>query len=246
MRHALNTSGSRVAARLLSAAVLWLIAMAGSLPAAELRIPVGTFSGINLTVRQQVLSVEELRKRDLTIQELDYSCGSAALATLLNAYLQIPVTEREIIDHILKTGDLRKIIARRAFSLLDLKRFATSRGAEAEGYSLTFDELIDLQQPMLVPIVIRGYRHFVIFRGMKDGRVYLADPSFGRWTLARAEFERMWKLKVGLGVWPKYGPTLPGNAMRLNKEDEVYVSSPSTSSLCLGSGLQFGQSPHEF
>ncbi len=237
-------SGTRYPA-LLAAALLVLL-NTGSLLAAELEVPIGGASGIGLTVRQQVSSLDELRKQGITTQRLDYSCGSAALATLFNSYLQQPVTEQEIINHILRTGDLRKIIERRAFSLLDLKRFAKSRGVEAEGYSLSFDDLVELHLPVLAPIILRDYKHFVVFRGVRKDRVYLADPSFGRWTTSRVEFERMWNPKVGLAVWRKDQATAAGNALTPNEEDNIYVSSESASSLSLRSGLDFTHSPSEF
>jgi predicted double-glycine peptidase len=237
-------SGTRHLALL--AAALSLLLSAGSLPAAELKVPIGGAFGIGLTVRQQVSSVEDLRKRGITIQQLDYSCGSAALATLFNSYIRQPVTEREIIDHILKTGDLRKIIERRAFSLLDLKRFAKSRGVEAEGYQLSFDDLMELHRPVMVPIILRGYRHFVVFRGMRAGRVYLADPSFGRWTTSRVEFQRLWEPKVCLSVWRNDQAASTRHALLPKEEDDIYVSSDGASALLLRSSPDFIHSRSEF
>jgi predicted double-glycine peptidase len=237
-------SGTRY--RALLAAALLLLLNVGPLLATELQVPIGGASGIGLTVRQQVSSVDELRKQGIAVQQLDYSCGSAALATLFNSYLQQPVTEQEIIGYILTNGDLRKIVERHAFSLLDLKRFAQSRGVEAEGYSLSFDDLVELHLPVLVPIILRDYKHFVIFRGARDDRVYLADPSFGRWTTSRVEFERMWNPRVGLAVWRKDRPASAGNPLALTKEDDIYVSHESASSLSLRTGATFTGSPSEF
>ena len=55
--------------------------------------------------------------------------------------------------------------ARRGFSLLDLKRFAASRGFEAAGYGdLTLDELVAMA-PVVAPMRVFGFGHFVVVRG---------------------------------------------------------------------------------
>jgi predicted double-glycine peptidase len=215
------------------------------LSAAELTVPIGLFGG-GVTIRQQVKSVKELRQDGITIQQLDFSCGSAALATLFNSYLNKPVTEREIIDYILKHGDLKKIIERRAFSMLELKQFAQSHGAEAEGYSLTLQDMLDLGRPILVPLKLKDYHHFVIFRGMQDGRVYLADPAYGRMTMSVVEFEKAWTQRVGLTIWPKGQPAPQIHALQPGKGDNTYVASDSTGTLILQPGLQFHHNPFEF
>jgi hypothetical protein len=232
--------------RELALAVLVLCtAAAGAIRASELRVRIGPVGG-GMTIREEVKSVQEARQEGVTHQQLDYSCGSAALATLFNSYLHQPVEEREIIDYILKKGDLRKIMQRRAFSLLDLKRFAESRGVEAQGYRLEYQDLVELGRPALVPIVLRGYKHFVIFRGETDGRVYLADPAFGRWTASRAEFEQLWEPKVGLTVWRKGQPAPTAYALRPGEEDNIYVAPARASALSLRSRPGFVHSPLEF
>ncbi len=55
-------------------------------------------------------------------QAYDYSCGSAALTTLLNGYIGTQLDEQQVMNGLMKFGETDKIIERRSFSLLDMKR----------------------------------------------------------------------------------------------------------------------------
>ena len=46
--------------------------------------------------------------------------------------------------------------------------------------------------PIIVPISVHGYQHFVVFRGVLNDRVLLADPAFGNRTMSRSRFENAW------------------------------------------------------
>ncbi len=179
--------------------LLLFMALSAGARAAELRIATGPM-GSGVVLRQHVKSATELRKEGIVQQQYDYSCGSAALATIFIRYLGRPVTEKEIVQYILEHGDLKKIIARRGFSLLELKQFAESRGATAVGYAMDFEALAEQTVPVLVPIKLTERLHFVVVRGVRDNRVYLADPALGRWTISAEEFQRIWTPKVGLIV----------------------------------------------
>lgn len=45
---------------------------------------------------------------------------------------------------------------------------------------------------MIVPISLRGYPHFVVFRGATQTRVLLADPAFGNVTMSIRKFMDGW------------------------------------------------------
>lgn len=61
--------------------------------------------------------------RGIVRQAYDYSCGSAALTTLINGYVGAQLTEQQTMDGLLRYGEYERIIERRSFSLLDMKRF---------------------------------------------------------------------------------------------------------------------------
>ncbi|MCB9966237.1 MAG: peptidase C39 [Geminicoccaceae bacterium] len=149
-----------------------------------------------LAAAQSVRSVGELRRHQVVIQEFDISCAAAALATLLTYQHGDPVTEREIalglIDRPEYIENPALIRLRQGFSLLDLKRFVDGRGYEGIGFGqLTYDDLFE-RAPIIVPLDLHGFRHFVIFRGELGGSVLLADPAYGNRTMSRERFERAW------------------------------------------------------
>ena len=114
-----------------------------------------------------------------------------------------PVNEEEIIASILQRADPVKIRARQGFSLLDLKKYAVSRGHEADGYGkLDLLHLAGLA-PAIVPTVIGGNDHFVVFRGVEDGHVILADPGFGNRSMTIDQFEAVWPKRIAFVVKPK-------------------------------------------
>lgn len=151
-------------------------------------------------------SLREIREQNVVRQRWDMSCGSAALSTVLTYDLQQPTRESEVVIWLLRRTDPVKIQARGGFSLLDLKRFAISRGNQAEAYAeLSLQELADLHQPAIVPIRVKGYDHFIVFRGITGDRVRVADPAFGTMTMTAARFTALWKNGVAFVILPRAG-----------------------------------------
>ena len=151
------------------------------------------FSG--LAEARSVTSLLEIRRENVVIQKWDLSCGAAALATLLNYQQGDFVTEKEIAKSLMSRPEYIKypglVTARQGFSLLDLKRYVDGRGYKGNGYGkLTFEDLLK-KAPIIVPVSIFGYNHFVIFRGMQGNRVLLADPAWGNRTMLVEAFENL-------------------------------------------------------
>jgi uncharacterized protein len=143
-----------------------------------------------------VTSLLEMRHDRVVVQQWDISCGAAALATILNYQHGDPVSEREVARGLIGRQEYIEnpslVRARQGFSLLDLKRFVDQRGYEGIGYgNLEFQDLPDLA-PIIVPVELDGYSHFVVFRGMRGNRVLLADPAFGNRTMLGSKFQSAW------------------------------------------------------
>ncbi|EMP7265556.1 C39 family peptidase, partial [Acinetobacter baumannii] len=130
--------------------------------------------------------------RGIVRQAYDYSCGSAALTTLLNGYVGTSLTEQQTMSGLLQYGEYQRIIERRSFSLLDMKRFVTAIGLESGGYRGEFSDLVKLGQPAIVPISYAGFKHFVVYKAYKDGRVYVADPALGNISFDEGRFKEIW------------------------------------------------------
>ena len=139
-------------------------------------------------------SLKELRDRHVVKQGLDFSCGAAALATLLTYYYGDETSEQDILR--ILTAELSKDEQRRkewrGFSLLDLKRMAQAKGYRAAGYKLTIEQLTQLAAPVIVFIQPLGYPHFAVLRGVDRGRVFLADPARGNLRMSIARFLSEW------------------------------------------------------
>lgn len=147
-----------------------------------------------------VRSILEARHQNVVLQEWDSSCGAAALATLLRFQLGDPVTERSVALGMLRRTDPDRVRGRGGFSLLDMKRYAETRGFSSDGYAgLTAGQLLRLA-PAIVPIRSYGGDHFVVFRGIVRGQAVLADPAFGNRSLPFTQFESQWKGGVGFVV----------------------------------------------
>jgi predicted double-glycine peptidase len=138
-----------------------------------------------------VRSIQERKFDRVVRQQFDFSCGSAALATLLTYHYDEETSEQEPFRWMYERGDQEKI-SKVGFSLLDMKRFLESAGYEADGYKSTLDTLGDAKVPAIALISIRGYRHFVVVKGVRDNDVLLGDPALGLRKMTRQEFEAAW------------------------------------------------------
>jgi len=158
----------------------------------------------DLHAERAVRSLLEMRQENLIIQQWDNSCGAAALATLLTYDKSYPVTEQQVAQGMLRQTDPLRVRYRGGFSLLDMQRYAESQGFEADGYSsMTLDDL-SAQVPMIVPIRVRGYDHFVIVRRVAEHQVDIADPGFGNYQMPDREFAAAWP-GIGFQVGTRKG-----------------------------------------
>lgn len=167
-----------------------------------------------------VRSLMQLRNDSMVRQQWDLSCGAAVVATLFTYQLGAPVAEREAALGMLHVGDARLVRARLGFSLLDLKRFAASRGFEAAGYGdLTLDELVAMA-PVVAPMRVFGFGHFVVVRGRRGDRLLLADPAFGNRTMTTDAFLQAWPSRIGFVIYPRGQPHPPN---RMGAPSELFL-----------------------
>ena len=141
----------------------------------------------------QIKPALEDQFRGIVRQAYDYSCGSAALTTLLNGYVGTQLNEQQTMSGLLRYGEYDRIIERRSFSLLDMKRFVAALGMESGGYRGEFSDLVKQGQPAIVPISYAGFKHFVVYKAYKNGRVYVADPALGNISFDEERFKEAWE-----------------------------------------------------
>jgi len=111
-------------------------------------------------------------------QQYDFSCGSAAVATLLTHHYGNPVSESAVFQAMYQRGDKERI-RRDGFSLLDMKRYLDAQGYVADGVQVSLDKLVEAGVPAIALISDHGYRHFVVIKGRRGNRVLLGDPALG-------------------------------------------------------------------
>lgn len=157
-------------------------ARAGSV---ELPIQVGGAFSVPTT------SIREARYIAMIRQQYDFSCGSAALSTLLTYHYRFPVSEQAVFEKMFEHGEQAKI-RQEGFSLLDMKRYLEAQGFEADGFEAPLEKLATAGIPAIVLINENGYNHFVVVKGLRDGRVLVGDPAGGTRAMPVGAFEKLW------------------------------------------------------
>ena len=179
--------------------------------------PLTTSSATVNRERVQLEPMSELQFRNVVRQAYDYSCGSAALTTMLDYYLGRNLEERQVMEGLLRFGEAEKIIQRRGFSLLDMKRFVGALGYKSGGFKAEFKDLDDLEHPAIVPVHYAGFKHFVVVRDVYNDHVFIADPSLGNISFTRARFEEVWDQNILFVIYPSGQE--PQNALALSDRD---------------------------
>jgi len=152
------------------------------------------FSGVlpnGALLQQRVESMQERRYRNLVRQHTDYSCGAAALATLLKYAYHLDADEATVIEGMMGVSD-PALVRERGFSLLDIKRYVESLGMRGRGYRVDESRLRSLRVPGLVLMDVRGFRHFVVLKQVAGDVVEVADPILGNRSVPLPEFLQSW------------------------------------------------------
>lgn len=144
-----------------------------------------------------VKSWKALRDERVVKQDLDYSCGAASLATILEAFYGKAITEEQILKD-MATDDA-------AASFDDMAKVLAKYGFKGVGVALGFEQLQQLRIPAVVYLRYRGDDHFSVLRGVSQHAVRLADPSWGNRHFSKAQFLQMWHTRDD--------PTLKGKVL---------------------------------
>jgi len=153
-------------------------------------------------IAAHIASLRELRDAGVVRQQRDYSCGAAALATLLTFGVGDTVDEEALLRALLETLSAEQLSAlhKDGLSLRELQQLAQARGHWAQGFRLAADQLPRLSRPVIVFIRPGGYRHFAVLKGVRGDRVHLADPSLGNVRMPLYRFLEQWVDDSGRGV----------------------------------------------
>ncbi|MEL7189952.1 MAG: C39 family peptidase [Pseudomonadota bacterium] len=167
-----------------------MLSACGAVPMSDERVQMSTHQGLFALDLPQRTLVET--KHDTVVrQQFDFSCGSAALATLLSYHYGLSRGEDEVFQGMWRDGD-QDAIQRLGFSLLDMKRYLAAGGLNANGYKVDLEQIRDANVPGIALIAPDGYRHFVVVKGVEDDFVLVGDPSLGLRRMDRKSFEETW------------------------------------------------------
>lgn len=148
-----------------------------------------TYAGADIHLDMQTFRDRKFAR--VVQQETDFSCGSAALATLLTYHYNIDTSEKKTFKSMWAAGD-QESIRQRGFSLLDMKRYLDGIGLQADGFSLSLEQIEAISVPAIALINVQGYKHFVVIKGIEGDRILIGDPSKGLVARPRKTFEDSW------------------------------------------------------
>lgn len=202
----------------ISGSALWSNHEPLNLPKDQFELQQAIVGGGPITQSVKIEPHSELKYRHIVHQAFDYSCGSAALVTILNYHLGLTVSEQQAMEGMMERGEKEKIIARRGFSLLDMKRYVASLNIDSAGFRAEIKDLLTLEHPAIVPIDYAGAKHFVVLRGVRDGLVFIADPSAGNIVFSLKEFATLWDRNTLFIIYPPKEHRVPSQLALTDQE----------------------------
>ena len=173
-----------------------LLVLFSSMPMARAGdIAFGALQPDGVLYKRSMQSMQERRFNALVRQQTDFSCGAAALATILRYGYHVQVDEATVIEGMMGVAD-PDIVSQRGFSLLDIKRYVERLGMRGRGYRIDESRLRTLRVPGIVLMDVRGFRHFVVLKQVRGDYVELADPILGNRTVTLDDFMASWPLRA--------------------------------------------------
>lgn len=143
------------------------------------------------------------RYANVVRQVLEFSCGSASLATLLTFFLGRPTTEMEVITLLRQRYPAETEWRRKreqGFSFEDIIFAAERLGFAAQAARIEVPQLPQIAGPVIVHLNKGAWEHFSVLRAAREGFYYIADPVQGQVTMLEHEFRREFTGAV-LAVW---------------------------------------------
>ena len=215
--------------RSMRALIAGMLCAVAAVPAAgEVRLTGPETGG---TYALQVMTWWDIPFRSVVRQRYDFSCGSAALATLLTFHYGEPTAETAPFRAMWEKGD-REAIRKVGFSMLDMKTYLASRGYRAEGFRISADQLKQVKRPTIVLMDLKGFKHFVVIKGVRGDRVLTGDSVLGLNEYSLEDFEKHWNgIALAIVEGGKKRPTFnlagdwgPWSQAPLERDGSLHVS----------------------
>ena len=155
-----------------------------------------------------ITSWKARRDQAIVKQGFDYSCGAAALATILHLYGN-QATELAL----LQAMDIQDGLT----SFEEIAGVLPSLGFRAQGLAVSFEQLSQLQVPVIAYLRLAGKTHFTVLLGASKDFVWLGDPSWGNRLLSKAHFLKLWQTPSS-PMGGKILVVLPTGSQKLGRE----------------------------
>jgi uncharacterized protein len=173
-------------------AVCLSLILAIAVPAVNAEMVITPMNSVSaMPAKKKISTFRDMRYQNVVRQQYDYSCGAAALGTLLQYGYGVSFPETELIRRMMVHADAKEVLEN-GFSMLDMKRFVESVGLRGHGFKIDANALYRLKIPVIALMEVKGYRHFVVVKGADEGRVFIADPALGNRVLHVDEFAKTW------------------------------------------------------
>ncbi|MBM4241045.1 MAG: C39 family peptidase [Euryarchaeota archaeon] len=132
------------------------------------------------TVDSTVDITPEINSTGIVMQTTNYTCGPAALVTVLNN-MGINATEQELMN-LAGTDE-------NGTTMYGLAEAAKAKGLKAVGMKLSIN---DLKPNNIVFITVDGGPHYSVVKEITENRVRLADPSLGNIEMSKEKFAEVY------------------------------------------------------
>jgi hypothetical protein len=134
-----------------------------------------------------------MRLAGVVAQTTEYSCGPAAVATLLSCFYGLDVSESDILQGAAEYDAAAGREVGSGITALALKRTLADHGIPARGLLVSLDALLQHFAQGGLPLILhltRPQKHYLVAIGIVEGHAVLADPSWGRRLVPVPELER--------------------------------------------------------
>jgi len=160
-------------------------------------------------IPENLTTIPQKDTTGIVMQSTGYSCGPAALATVLqNMGFNVTEGELKVLAGTDETGT----------SMYSLVRAAQAKGLSAVGMRLTVDEL---RPDNIVHVTIDGTPHYSVVREVTENSVKLADPSLGNIEMSREKFSEIFSGNVLVITDPNIeAPGVSVNITSTNNTDD--------------------------
>jgi hypothetical protein len=138
------------------------------------------------------VSFQDQKYGGVVAQTAEYSCGAAALATLLTVYFGFSTTEAEVLRLVEASMRARgeEPGSETGLTAYDLTLASVSLGLQLKGYRLDSKQLQGYFEQGGFPVIAHVTEprfHYLVVVGMADGNLLLCDPGWGRYIAPMSE-----------------------------------------------------------